>query len=113
VGNQQKTLDYLRANKFSIKAGRIVYDSGKIREKGVDVKIAVDMVVGAFENHYDTAIIVSSDTDLVPALKYVKYKKKQIEYIGFSHRPSFGLISVAHIRRLLLPQDIKKFIKLK
>lgn len=110
VGNQQKFLELLKKNKFVIKPGRIVYDSGKIREKGVDVKIAVDLVVGAFENHYDTAILVSSDTDLIPALKYVRHKKKKIEYVGFSHRPSLGLISVAHASRLISTQDIEKFI---
>ena len=48
-------------------------------EKGIDVKLAVDLVIGAVDNIYDTAIVISSDTDLVPAIKYVrKAKRKKI-----------------------------------
>ena len=43
--------------------------------------------------YYDTAILVSSDTDLIPALIKVREMKKKVEYIGFSHKPSYGLIT--------------------
>ena len=113
VKGQQKFLEKLKNNGFIIKPGRIIYDKGKTREKGTDVKIAVDLIVGAVDNLYDTAIIVSSDTDLIPAIKYVKYKKKKIEYVGFSHAPSFGMQKYADLSRLLLPEDVKKFIESK
>ena len=111
VKGQQKFLEHLKNEGFSIKPGRIIYDSGKTREKGTDVKIAVDLVVGAVDDHFDTAIIVSSDTDLIPAIKYVKYKKKKIEYIGFAHAPSFGMQKYADLSKLLSPADIQKFRK--
>ncbi len=57
----------------------------RMREKGIDVKIATDLLVGAFDNKYDTAIVVSSDSDLVPAIDWVRNRmKKKVEYIGFS-----------------------------
>lgn len=34
----------------------------------------------AVDNLYDTAIVISSDTDLIPAVLYIQYKKKKIEY---------------------------------
>ena len=111
VKGQQKFLAGLENNDFIIKRGRIMYDSGKTREKGTDVKIATDIIVGAVDDIYDTAIIVSSDTDLVPALQYVRHKNKKIEYIGFSHSPSFGMQKNANFSRLLSPFDINKFIK--
>ncbi len=40
----------------------------KPREKGVDVKLAIDVVVMAVENIYDTAVIASCDTDLDPVV---------------------------------------------
>jgi uncharacterized LabA/DUF88 family protein len=109
VKNQQRFLSYLEKIGFCIKRGRILQDNGRPREKGTDVKIAVDLVVGAIDNFYDSAILVSSDTDLIPAIDYVKYKNKKIEYVGFSHAPSFALIKHSHFRRLLLPGDIKQF----
>lgn len=111
VKGQQKFLAGLENDGFVIKRGRIMYDSGKTREKGTDVKIATDIIVGAVDNLYDTAIVVSSDTDLVPALQYIKHKNKKIEYVGFSHSPSFGMQKNADFSRLLSPSDINKFIK--
>ncbi len=40
-------------------------------EKGIDVAIAVDMVRLAMEQAYDAAILVSSDTDLMPAIEAI------------------------------------------
>jgi len=95
----------------------------RTREKGIDVKIATDLIAGAIDNKYDTAIIVSSDTDLAPALDWVrKRRKKKIEYIGFSipdpngikeknTRPSQGMITYSDIQRILVASDLKPFIK--
>jgi NYN domain len=41
----------------------------KAQEKGVDVALAVDFVVMAVTRVYDVGILVSTDTDLVPALE--------------------------------------------
>ncbi len=109
VKNQQRFIASLENEGFTVKKGKIIYDNEKPREKGTDVKIAVDLVTGAIDNHYDLAILVSSDTDLIPAIQYARYKKKRIEYVGFSHAPSFGIQKNADISRLLLPEDIEKF----
>lgn len=109
VKGQQKFLSNLENDGFDIKRGRIIYDSGRIREKGTDVKIGVDLVIGAVDNFFDTAILVSSDTDLIPAIKYTKFKNKKLEYVGFSHAPSFGIQKYADFSRLLFPKDIDNF----
>lgn len=109
VRGQQKFLAGLKNDGFVIKPGRIMYDGGEIREKGTDVKIAVDLVVGAADDLYDVAVIISSDTDLIPALDYIRYRKKKIEYVGFSHAPSFGMKKEAHHSLLLLPDQLTQF----
>lgn len=43
----------------------------KAQEKGIDVALAVDFVVMAVRDEYDIGIIMSSDTDLIPALEGV------------------------------------------
>lgn len=111
VSGQQKFLSRIENDGFIIKRGRVMYDKGKIREKGTDVKIAVDLIIGAIDNLYDTAILVSSDTDLIPAIKYIKYKGKGLEYVGFSHAPSLGMQKYANLSILLRKQDIDKFIE--
>ena len=91
-----------------------MYDDGNIREKGVDVKLAVDLMIGAVDNLYDTAIIISSDTDLIPAIKYIRNaKKKNIEYVGFGDTPSFGMIKESSISRIFSNTDLVKFQTIK
>jgi len=40
-------------------------------EKGIDVCLAIDFVAMALRGEYDVAVLMSSDTDLVPALESV------------------------------------------
>lgn len=109
VSGQQKFFSNLENDGFTIKRGRIMPIDKVFKEKGTDVKIAVDLIVGAVDDLYDTAILISSDTDLIPAVRYIKYKNKKIEYVGFAHAPSLGMQKYANLSMLLLPRDIEKF----
>lgn len=111
VKSQQRFLDGLRTDDFDVKPGKIMYDGkGDIREKGVDVKLAVDLVIGAADNLYDISIVVSSDTDLIPAIKYVRSgKKKIVEYVGFAGVPSMGMIKECDSQRLFSREDLLQF----
>lgn len=112
VKSQQKFLDGLRNDGFDVKLGKIMYDNGKIREKGVDVKMSLDITIGAVDHLYDTAIIISSDTDLIPVIKYVKNNKsKKVEYIGFGDNPSFGMIKETTLSRIFSYTDLVSFEK--
>ncbi|MDO8624038.1 MAG: NYN domain-containing protein [bacterium] len=115
VRKQQQFLERLRLTGFDIKPGKIMYDGiGRIREKGVDVKLAIDLVIGAADNLYDTAIVISSDTDLIPAIKYVlNGKKKKVEYVGFAGAPSLGMIKECSSQRLFAKEDLLRFQSLK
>jgi hypothetical protein len=44
---------------------------GKPQEKGIDVALAVDLVLMAVRHEYDVGIVMSTDTDLKPALEAV------------------------------------------
>jgi uncharacterized LabA/DUF88 family protein len=48
------------------------------QEKGVDVKIATDMITLAWENTYDIGVLVSADSDFVPLAEFLKTKGKKI-----------------------------------
>lgn len=90
------------------------------REKGIDVKIATDMVAAALDDRYDVAILVSSDSDLVPMIDWIRFRlKKRIEYVGFSildvsgngnHiKPTTPLIHRTDTQRILVESDMRKF----
>lgn len=44
------------------------------KEKMTDVKLAVELVLGAVDDAYDTAVLVCADADLVPAVEVVRQR---------------------------------------
>lgn len=108
--NQLKLFNNLNAQEFTIKKGNFLFNDGGFHEKGVDVKLAVDLLVGAYDDIWDTAILISSDSDLNPAIKKVKHLNKKVEYVGFSHNPCYSLQKVSTLSRLLIKEDLDEFI---
>jgi len=51
--------------------------------KGDDIYLATDMVSFAYENTYDTAILVSGDGDFAPSIKRVQKLGKKVENAYF------------------------------
>lgn len=111
VANQQKLFTNLKRHKFNYALGYLLRSGKMYHEKGVDVQIAVDMLVAAYEDLVDRIILVSSDTDLAPAVKKAREKGKIVEYIGFSHKPSVAMVSFCSESRLLTKEDIVSFVK--
>ena len=109
VRGQQKFLAGIENEGFVVKRGRIIYDSAKPREKGTDVKIAIDLVLGAVDDLFDVAIVISSDTDLVPAVRDVVQRDKEVEYVGFAHAPSLGMQKHVTLSILLKQDDLERF----
>ena len=61
------------------------------KEKGVDVRIAVDMVTLACDDKLDTAVLASSDSDLQPAIKEATKRGKEVIYLGFERGVNKGM----------------------
>jgi len=108
--NQRRFLGYLEKQKITVSRGYILKNDG-YHEKGVDVQIAIDILIGAYENLYDKLVLLSSDTDLLPAIRKIKELGKTVEYVGFSHKPSFAMIRHSNLRRLLGKDDLLPFCK--
>jgi uncharacterized LabA/DUF88 family protein len=54
-------------------------------EKGVDVKIAVDMITMAQRDLYDTCILITGDGDFADAAEAVKSTGKHVE-VAYTER---------------------------
>lgn len=52
-------------------------------EKGVDTLLVTDLIRLAIANSYDSAVIASSDADMVPAVAFVQTLGKKIIQAGF------------------------------
>lgn len=57
----------------------------KPREKGIDVQIAVDVVLGAVNDEYDVGIVFSGDSDLLPAIRAAMSLGKHVEVAAWGH----------------------------
>lgn len=115
-----RVIDHQRIQKLGIT--KIQYK--RMREKGIDVKIATDIIAAAIDKKCTTAIVVSSDADIIPAIDWVRSRSlAKVEYVGFSipHKkhpddprksstPLFSMMKRTDLQRVLVEQDISKFI---
>jgi len=85
----------------TVKKGYMVDRDGIWEEKMVDVLMASDMIFFAARNEYDTAILVTADNDLVPAIQRVKNLNHKVELLVFTKaRSKVGnLIKASSINR--------------
>jgi len=114
--SQQKRLAKLSDEYgFYILTGRMVKIGDRFLEKGVDVKIGVDLATGALMNEYNIAYLISLDSDLAPAVEYaVRCGKKDVVCLGFenkdlSERICFSLVKKASLMKKITNEDLRKF----
>lgn len=86
--------------------GKIIYQA-----KEDDIHLAVDMVKLAYNDAYDTAILVSSDGDFVPAVKAVQERGKEVENIGFENKFSYHLEQISDKFRKLKKKEVEEFFE--
>ena len=79
------------------------------KEKGVDVKIAVDLVSLSCDKKMDTAILCSSDSDLQPAITEIKRRGVKVVYLGFEMSPNKGLTFTCDKTILFRNSEILKY----
>lgn len=109
--SQQKLIAHLKKHEFEYSFGYLMKSGGRYHEKGVDVNIAVDILVATYEKLCNRIILVSSDTDLLPAIKKARGKGIFVEYVGFSHKPSVAMVANCTESRLLKTEDLLPFTK--
>ena len=81
------------------------------REKGVDVKIAVDMVSLACDKKVKEIILCSSDSDLQPAIKEIGKRDVKCLYLGFESQPNKGMTFTADRTILIRNSEVFSFEK--
>ena len=102
-----------KAKKEEIKKVKVI----RYEEKGSDVNIATEMIIDAYEDKYDAAVLISNDSDLKAPVKYVKGRlKKKVIILNPQKGSSMQLrklatfskdISEEHLRRSLFPTELK------
>src|SRR3989344_4124227 len=80
---QQALFYSLQKQGITVKKGFMLKNQGIYHEKGVDVRIATDIVRGALKNEYGTCYIITSDSDILPAVETAIEAGKKIVYVAF------------------------------
>jgi len=81
-------------------------------EKMTDVNIAVELMVDAFEDSFDTALLISADSDLIPPIQAVQrlFSSKRIVVVFPPRRISNSLKQITNgyifINRNILAQSV-------
>ena len=83
------------------------------REKGVDVRIAVDMVSVACDKKAEEIVLGSSDSDLQPAVSETKARGVNCVYLGFEAQPNKGLSYTTARTILIRNAEVFEFEKVK
>jgi len=78
-------ITYIKAGNLQVRDSKKCHFCGKhthtLQEKGVDVRLAVDLLLAAEAG--SQVVLVSSDSDIIPAVNAAKTKNADISYVGF------------------------------
>jgi uncharacterized LabA/DUF88 family protein len=78
-------------------------------EKGIDVMIAVDMINKSItENQCDCCVLISGDSDFVPAMRLIKKSKKEVLTVSTLKTYSRELLQGEFRFWILKKNDLKK-----
>lgn len=103
-----------RGYAYTVRLGRLVKSSkeGKSRQKGVDIRMAIDALTKAYQDHYETAMFLVGDADFKPLIEAVKDAGKKT--IGIFHKPTCAkdLARSFDMRIFLSEEALKSFLDL-
>ena len=96
---------------FNIVIGELImYPNGTYHEKGVDVRLAIDLIRRARNDEYDVAYLLSSDSDLAPAVLEVLAMGKQVVYVCTKFKRAISLSKISSKTRIITESDIMNFL---
>ncbi len=79
-----------------------VSSCSKITEKGVDVHLAIKMILDGIDDNYDIVLLFSGDADFSPAIQYIVNKlNKQVIYCCFPRPKTSQLRQVCSSMRII------------
>lgn len=118
---QEKFLGALdHINYLEVRLGKLVRRETKCKvcnnveekwmEKGVDMRLGVDMLAAAAKDMYDTAVLVSGDGDLAEAVRAVKEIGRHVEVAAFPKNRAYELVKAADVARDLTTAELKPLL---
>ncbi len=96
---QSQGIDLITAGTLKVRDGikcrKCGHQESIFQEKGVDVRLAIDMVTDALNHKAERTILISSDTDLLSALQRIHGAGVRTVYVAYSKNVNSAMTVVA------------------
>ena len=87
--------------KQTVRLGEAIRGKDGLRQKGVDILMAIDSLTKAYQNHYDVAMFIVGDRDFIPLVREVKNAGKK----------TWGIYSRSHlVHELAVEFDLRTYL---
>jgi len=110
---ESQGITYVKAGYLKVKNGATCPNCGHVQdvlqEKGVDVRVATDVLSAAYTEEKPTIVLFSSDSDLIPALSRAKEKGAKIIYVCFADYVNYAVSRVADETVSVTIEKAKKY----
>ena len=105
----------IKAGNLKIKQSKPCYKCQSqqeiLQEKGVDVRLAVDMLEDVYENSPSVVGLLSSDTDLCPVIHKAVAKSVKVTYICFANGLTRAVAAASSETITISAEKIKKYFE--
>lgn len=114
---KKQNINYTKAGYLKVKSSkkcpRCGHGHDTLQEKGVDVRLAVDMLEQAYSQKNQVMAMMSSDTDLCPAIKKVQDRGSKVIYVCFGDSPNRAVSAVSDETATISKAKLIKYAKVK
>jgi uncharacterized LabA/DUF88 family protein len=108
-------VNVVRAGQLKVRESSPCVHCGKktqvLHEKGVDVRLATDIVLAAIKENIPHIVLLSSDADMLPALQVVHHAGAKITYLCFAEELNQAVAAEADETRTYTRDDIIEVYK--
>ncbi len=112
-GMQKFVTSLEQLDRYEVKLGKLEYRGRKVdgspiyQQKRVDILLGCDLVLLAAKQRIGKAILVTGDSDFIPAIQIAKNEGVEIELVyDTTHAPHNSLTLIADERKILTQADI-------
>lgn len=110
-----QNITYIKAGNLKVKEGKICNKCGTknevLQEKGVDVRLALDIFETSLDKKITEIAIFSSDTDICPALHKAKNHNTKLKYICFATRVNRAISAVCDETITITLPKLQEYLK--
>ena len=109
---KEQGIRYIRAGNLKPKPAKACRYCGKeetiLQEKGVDVRMALDIIEECLNPECEEIAVMSSDVDLCPVYQKAHRHWTKVRYICFADRVNRGVSSACYKTMIIRPGILKK-----